>query len=87
MLYVVIFVSSSLLRQDFDGSTVGNAVVQGLLSSPLSKVSWTERPSSDFSGGAAEVADLVVDQKAWIAVVGMPSFLFLSSIEAHRKRS
>ncbi|PBK93574.1 hypothetical protein ARMGADRAFT_928902 [Armillaria gallica] len=54
---------------DFDGSTVGNAVVQGLLSSPSSKVSWTERPSSDFSGGAAEVADLVVDQKAWIAVV------------------
>ncbi|KAK0465933.1 uncharacterized protein EV420DRAFT_1636491 [Desarmillaria tabescens] len=53
---------------DFDGSTVGNAVVQGLLSSS-SKVSWTERPSSDFSGSAGEVADLVVDQKTWIAVV------------------
>lgn len=53
---------------DFDRSTVGNAVVQGLLSSS-SKVSWMERPSSDFSGGAAEVANLVVNQKTWIAVV------------------
>ncbi|KAK0209232.1 hypothetical protein DFS33DRAFT_1308570 [Desarmillaria ectypa] len=53
---------------DFDGSTVGNAVVQGLLSSS-SRVSWMKRPPSDFSGGVGEVADLVVDQKTWIAVV------------------
>ncbi|KAK0222556.1 hypothetical protein EDD85DRAFT_983175 [Armillaria nabsnona] len=52
---------------DFDGSTVGNAVVQGLISSS-SKVTWTERPSSEFSG-PEEVANLVVDEKTWVVVV------------------
>lgn len=52
---------------DFDGSTVGNAVVQGLVSSS-SKVTWTERPSSEFSG-PEEVANLVVDEKTWVAIV------------------
>ncbi|KAK0450591.1 uncharacterized protein EV420DRAFT_1766667 [Desarmillaria tabescens] len=52
---------------DFDGSTVGNAIVKGLVSSS-SKVTWTERSSSEFSG-PEEVANLIVDQKAWVAVV------------------
>ncbi|KAK0436562.1 hypothetical protein EV421DRAFT_1112123 [Armillaria borealis] len=52
---------------DFDGSTVGNAVVQGLVSSS-SKVTWTERSSSEFSG-PDEVANLVVDEKTWVVVV------------------
>ncbi|SJL00842.1 uncharacterized protein ARMOST_04156 [Armillaria ostoyae] len=53
---------------DFDGSTVGNTAVQDLLPSSSSKVSWTEQASSDFFGGAEEVADSTVDQKIWIAV-------------------
>ncbi|KAG7451801.1 uncharacterized protein BT62DRAFT_880958 [Guyanagaster necrorhizus] len=52
---------------DFDGSTVGNAIVRGLVSSS-SKVTWTERPSSEFSS-VEEIANLVVEQKTWIAVV------------------
>ncbi len=47
---------------------MGNAVVQGLISSS-SKVTWTERPSSEFSG-PEEVANLVVDEKTWVVVVG-----------------
>ncbi|PBK60880.1 hypothetical protein ARMSODRAFT_897433 [Armillaria solidipes] len=52
---------------DFDRSAVGNAVVQGLVSSS-SKVTWTERSSSEFSG-PDEVANLVVDEKTWVVVV------------------
>ncbi|PBK93451.1 hypothetical protein ARMGADRAFT_929201 [Armillaria gallica] len=52
---------------DFDGLAVGNAVVQGLISSS-SKVTWTERTSREFSG-PEEVANLVVDEKTWVAVV------------------
>ncbi|KAK0209174.1 hypothetical protein DFS33DRAFT_1380646 [Desarmillaria ectypa] len=61
-------VTIGLFDIDFNGSTVRNAVVHGFLSSS-SRLSWTERPSSDFSGGVGEVADLVVDQKTWTAVV------------------
>ncbi|KAG7442294.1 uncharacterized protein BT62DRAFT_982520 [Guyanagaster necrorhizus] len=61
---------------DFDGSTVGSAVVQALLSSSVSssgKVSWTNRSASEFPGGVDDVAGAVVDQQTWVAVVVHPN--------------
>ncbi|KAG7441781.1 uncharacterized protein BT62DRAFT_982655 [Guyanagaster necrorhizus] len=55
---------------DFDGSAVGTAVVQGLTaSSSSSKVTFTQVSASEFPGGWEEVANRVVEQKAWVAVV------------------
>ncbi|PBK61691.1 hypothetical protein ARMSODRAFT_623483 [Armillaria solidipes] len=55
---------------DFDGSTVGNAVVQGLTAGSLSsKVTFTQVSASEFPGGWQEVANRVVEQKTWVAVV------------------
>ncbi|KAG7441803.1 uncharacterized protein BT62DRAFT_907367 [Guyanagaster necrorhizus] len=55
---------------DFDGSTIGSNVTSTLLAdvASTSRVSWTQRPASDFSG-PADVGDHVVDQRAWVAVV------------------
>ncbi|KAF5386487.1 hypothetical protein D9757_005893 [Collybiopsis confluens] len=57
---------------DFDQSSVGNAMVQALLessSSASSHIEWTSVPSSNFLGGPSEVANDVVEQRTWIAVV------------------
>lgn len=57
--------------QDFDQSTIGNAVVQALEeSSALGKITWSQVPSSNFAD-PNEVGNDVVEQKTWIAVVGM----------------
>ncbi len=57
---------------DFDGSTVGNTVAQGLTAgSSSSKVTFTQVSASEFPGGWQEVANKVVEQKTWVAVVGM----------------
>lgn len=55
---------------DFDGSTIGGNVTSALLAdiSSSSRVSWTQRAASDFSG-PEDVGDHVVDQRAWVAVV------------------
>ncbi|KIK68776.1 hypothetical protein GYMLUDRAFT_154334 [Collybiopsis luxurians FD-317 M1] len=55
---------------DFDQSNAGNAVVQALIESSVSsRVEWASVPSSNFPGGPIEVANGVVEQKTWIAVV------------------
>ncbi|PBK96260.1 hypothetical protein ARMGADRAFT_989972 [Armillaria gallica] len=55
---------------DFDGLTVGNAVVQGLTAgSSSSKVTFRQVSASEFPGGWKEVANRVVEQKTWVAVV------------------
>ncbi|KAK0184308.1 hypothetical protein F5146DRAFT_245768 [Armillaria mellea] len=55
---------------DFDGSTVGSTVVQGLTAgSSSSKVTFTQVPANEFPGGWQEVANRVVEQKTWVAVV------------------
>ncbi|KAL0562956.1 hypothetical protein V5O48_019122, partial [Marasmius crinis-equi] len=55
---------------DFDGSTIGNTVSQAVIaSSATSKVDWTLMPPSDFAGGNNDVADKIVDEKAWVAIV------------------
>ncbi|PBK67929.1 hypothetical protein ARMSODRAFT_1043985 [Armillaria solidipes] len=55
---------------DFDGSTVGNTVVQGLTAGPSSsKVTFTQVSASEFPGGWQEVANSMVEQKTWVAVV------------------
>ncbi|KAF8915948.1 hypothetical protein CPB85DRAFT_1217167 [Mucidula mucida] len=55
---------------DFDGSTLGSAVVQGLTrdTSPEARVTWKVMDAAQFSG-PDEVAHLVVEQKTWVAVV------------------
>ncbi|KAL0572822.1 hypothetical protein V5O48_009150 [Marasmius crinis-equi] len=56
---------------DFDQSNIGNAVSQALIaSSATSKtVTWKTMSSSDFPGGNIDVANKVVDEKVWVAVV------------------
>ncbi|KAK0431546.1 hypothetical protein EV421DRAFT_2090044 [Armillaria borealis] len=55
---------------DLDGSTVGNTVVQGLTAgSSSSKVTFTQVSASEFPGSWQEVANRVVEQKTWVAVV------------------
>lgn len=60
---------------DFDDSTVGNAVVQAMLSSTSSSgiVSWTNKSASEFPGGVDDVVDAVLDQQTWVAVVVHPN--------------
>ncbi|SJL15590.1 uncharacterized protein ARMOST_19091 [Armillaria ostoyae] len=53
---------------DFDGSTVGNAVVQGLTAASK-PVTFTQVSASEFPGGWQEVANRVVEQKTWVAIV------------------
>ncbi|KAK0222406.1 hypothetical protein IW262DRAFT_1474117 [Armillaria fumosa] len=56
---------------DFDGETVGRAVVQGLTgsSASASKVTFEQVDAGEFPGGWEEVANRVVEQKTWVAVV------------------
>ncbi|KAF5369050.1 hypothetical protein D9758_002945 [Tetrapyrgos nigripes] len=54
---------------NFDQSDIGTAVVQGLIQSPASRITWTERPASDFFGGAEDVGRDISEEKAWVAVV------------------
>ncbi|KAK1226199.1 hypothetical protein PQX77_010781 [Marasmius sp. AFHP31] len=55
---------------DFDQSTVGNAVSQAVIaSSATTKISWTTKAASDFPGGRDEVANSVLNEKVWVAVV------------------
>ncbi|KAK0460213.1 uncharacterized protein EV420DRAFT_1268217 [Desarmillaria tabescens] len=58
---------------DFDDSTVGNAVVQAMMSSSSSIVSWTSKSASEFPGGVDDVAYAVLDQQTWVAVVVHPN--------------
>jgi hypothetical protein len=56
--------------QDFDGSTVGNAVVQALQQPSASEfIEWNQVSASNFPGGPSEVANEIVEQKAWVAIV------------------
>ena len=58
---------------DFDGGVVGKSVVQGLTAgSSLSRVTFTSRPASEFSGGIAQVMNSVVEHHTWVAVVVNP---------------
>ncbi|KAF9257619.1 hypothetical protein L218DRAFT_1016242 [Marasmius fiardii PR-910] len=55
---------------DFDGSTVGNAVSEAVLaSSSSSEIQWTSIPTSMFPGGVKDVMHMVLEEKAWVAVV------------------
>ncbi|KAF9077315.1 hypothetical protein BDP27DRAFT_1209087 [Rhodocollybia butyracea] len=55
---------------DFDQSIVGSTVVQALeASSASTNIIWSQVSSSNFLGGPSQVADDVVEQKTWVAVV------------------
>ncbi|KAL0572094.1 hypothetical protein V5O48_009872 [Marasmius crinis-equi] len=55
---------------DFDQSSIGNTVSQAVVaSSSTSKINWTVMSAADFSGGSTEVANRIVDEKAWVAIV------------------
>ncbi|ESK88543.1 response to drug-related protein [Moniliophthora roreri MCA 2997] len=55
---------------DFDGSTIGNVVSQGVSASSSPKgITWEVVPPSAFPGGSSEIAAKLVDEKAWVAVV------------------
>ncbi|KAJ3570610.1 hypothetical protein NP233_g4289 [Leucocoprinus birnbaumii] len=58
---------------DFDGGVVGQAVTTGLSApNPLSFVTWSVMPASQFPGGVDEVVNQVLDYKTWIAVTVNP---------------
>ncbi|KAL1681784.1 hypothetical protein EV122DRAFT_287637 [Schizophyllum commune] len=56
---------------DFDGGQVGGTVTNALLQSTQggSKITWTTRSASDFPNGDIDVANSVVNEKIWVAVV------------------
>ncbi|KAL1696088.1 hypothetical protein GGG16DRAFT_121399 [Schizophyllum commune] len=56
---------------DFDGGQVGSTVTNALLQSTQggSKITWTTRSASDFPNGDIDVANSVVNEKIWVAVV------------------
>lgn len=59
--------------QDFDGGEIGQGVIQGLQFTqalPFARIDWSVVPSSQFPGGESQVADQVLDEKIWAAVVG-----------------
>ncbi|KAH8825208.1 hypothetical protein DL96DRAFT_1817771 [Flagelloscypha sp. PMI_526] len=53
---------------DFDGSSVGAFVSQGLQSSPVSTIRWEVMPASAFPNGPSDLAAAIKDEKAWIAL-------------------
>ncbi|TFK64732.1 hypothetical protein BDN72DRAFT_801842, partial [Pluteus cervinus] len=58
---------------DFDGGQIGSTITQGLTSAALvqasgSYVAWIVVPSSNFPNGPSDVAEKVLDEKAWVAV-------------------
>ncbi|KAF9052135.1 hypothetical protein BJ165DRAFT_1340997 [Panaeolus papilionaceus] len=59
---------------DFDGGLIGQGVLAAMTAHPeAQKITWLTYPASDFPGGPNEVASLVFDEKAWIAVVVNPN--------------
>ncbi|KAL1751377.1 hypothetical protein FB107DRAFT_278701 [Schizophyllum commune] len=55
---------------DFDGGRIGSTVSEALVKSSASgsKVHWIPRSASEFPNGDSDVADAILDEKAWIAV-------------------
>ncbi|KAI4293892.1 hypothetical protein K525DRAFT_291661 [Schizophyllum commune Loenen D] len=55
---------------DFDGDRIGSTVNEALVQSSAggSKVHWIPRPASEFPNGDPDVANTILDEKAWIAV-------------------
>ncbi|TRM69268.1 hypothetical protein BD626DRAFT_391845 [Schizophyllum amplum] len=56
---------------DFDGDTLGSTVSNALIQSSAggSKIRWTTRAAIDFPNGNIDVANSVVNEKVWVAVV------------------
>ncbi|KIY69434.1 hypothetical protein CYLTODRAFT_372746 [Cylindrobasidium torrendii FP15055 ss-10] len=57
---------------DLDGGRIGNstlAALQEANANPAGTVDWQIQPASRFVGGAAEIADRIVNQNAWVAIV------------------
>lgn len=65
-----------LTCQDFDGSTLGKTVVDAFAADTghSARVVWKIMDPDHFDGDPAEVSHLILEQKAWVAVVGMSHF-------------
>lgn len=71
MFDVDIFCQSHPFLQNFDNDSIGEAVLNGLLaSSKNTKISWTVVPASQYPDGPGHVAHDILNEKAWVAVVG-----------------
>ncbi|KAF8965751.1 hypothetical protein BDZ97DRAFT_1810822 [Flammula alnicola] len=57
---------------DFDGGEIGQAVIEGLTSSPNSIVNWAVIPSSRFPEGVPAVVQALKDEQAWFMVTINP---------------
>ncbi|PFH46404.1 hypothetical protein AMATHDRAFT_69895 [Amanita thiersii Skay4041] len=53
---------------DFDGGSVGDFVLDTLLANSTNVLSWSEPPVHEFPNGTAQLANAIVEQKAWLAV-------------------
>ena len=60
--------------QDFDGGLIGQGVQQALTQLPpnlgLSAIKWEIISNSRFPGGVEDLANVVLDEKVWVAVSG-----------------
>ncbi|KAH8806747.1 hypothetical protein DL96DRAFT_1536531 [Flagelloscypha sp. PMI_526] len=56
------------LLVDFDGSSVGDFVSQGIQSSPVTTIRWEVVSASAFPNGPSDLAAAIKDEKAWIAL-------------------
>lgn len=55
---------------DFDQSTIGETVTQGVLESSSSgTVNWKLRSADDFPGGLDQIAERVREEDTWTAIV------------------
>ena len=58
-------------KQDFDGDRIGSTVSDALVQSSAggSKINWIPRSASEFRNGDSDIADAILNEKAWIAVI------------------
>ncbi|KAL1690683.1 hypothetical protein GGG16DRAFT_55197 [Schizophyllum commune] len=56
---------------DFDGDRIGSTVSNALVQSSAggSKINWIPRYASEFRNGDSDIADAILNEKAWIAVI------------------
>ncbi|KAJ8455022.1 hypothetical protein ONZ45_g6178 [Pleurotus djamor] len=60
---------------DFDGSTIGNAVVQTFTAQngQPNDISWELKPVAEFPNGFADVESAVVHERCWVALAVLPN--------------
>lgn len=62
-----------LMSQDFDGGLIGSTITQAYLNNTGQKeqISWYVVPPSEFPNGESDIADAIVNERAWAAITSV----------------